>query len=188
MSVAGKDYLTVGEVSDYLKLPEETIYKYARTGKLPGSKIGRHWRFDRERIDSWINLSSNTEVPLSALVIDDEPMVRDLMTAWLKSAGCNVIAVSGGQQGLSLFNKQKFDVVFLDLMMPSLNGVETFRSLHVVAKHTPVVIVTAFFESHLMEKALEIGPLTIIKKPISKEILFSFVEQLRSSSKLSVNI
>lgn len=185
MSEAGKDYLTVGEVSDYLKLPEETIYKYARTGKLPGSKVGRHWRFDRARIDSWINHSSNTEVRLNALVIDDEPMVRDLMTAWLKAVDCNVIAASGGLQGLSLFKEQKFDVVFLDLMMPSLNGVETLKSLRVVAKNTPVVIVTAFFESHLMDKALEIGPLTIIKKPIKKDILHAFIQQLKTSKQIT---
>ena len=47
-------WLTVKEVAEYLKLSTDLIYKFAQDGKMPVSKIGSQWRFDREEIDSWV--------------------------------------------------------------------------------------------------------------------------------------
>ena len=47
--------LTVDEISDYLKIPRSTIYKLVREGKIPAQKIGRHWRFRKEAVDSWLS-------------------------------------------------------------------------------------------------------------------------------------
>lgn len=46
--------LTVDELAAYLKIPKSTIYKLAQEGKIPGQKVGRHWRFRRATIDRWI--------------------------------------------------------------------------------------------------------------------------------------
>ena len=50
--------LTVDELAAYLKVPKSTVYKMAQQGKLPGQKVGRHWRFQRQAIDQWISRSS----------------------------------------------------------------------------------------------------------------------------------
>jgi FixJ family two-component response regulator len=50
--------------------------------------------------------------------------------------------------------------------MPGINGVETFRQLHALKPQLPVVIVTGYPDSDLMQKALEIGPFTMINKPV----------------------
>lgn len=47
--------MTIEELSDYLKIPKSTLYKLAQEGKLPGQKVGRHWRFRKERIDRWLD-------------------------------------------------------------------------------------------------------------------------------------
>jgi excisionase family DNA binding protein len=47
-------WLTVKEVAEYLKLSTDLIYKFAQDGKMPVSKIGNQWRFDREEIDTWV--------------------------------------------------------------------------------------------------------------------------------------
>ncbi len=52
-----KDLLTLGEVSSFLKVPKSTIYKLARERRLPGHKVGKHWRFVREEIESWVQSS-----------------------------------------------------------------------------------------------------------------------------------
>ncbi len=49
-----RDLLTLGEVSSFLKVPKSTIYKLARERRLPGHKVGKHWRFGREEIESWV--------------------------------------------------------------------------------------------------------------------------------------
>jgi excisionase family DNA binding protein len=49
-----QDILTIEELSKYLKVPKSTVYKLCQEGKVPGQKVGRHWRFHKEVIDSWI--------------------------------------------------------------------------------------------------------------------------------------
>lgn len=49
------DIMTVEEVSEYLRVPISSLYKLAQQGKIPASKVGRHWRFRREFIDRYID-------------------------------------------------------------------------------------------------------------------------------------
>ena len=49
------DVLTIEELSAYLKIPESTLYKIVREGKIPSQKVGRHWRFRKEAIDNWLD-------------------------------------------------------------------------------------------------------------------------------------
>jgi excisionase family DNA binding protein len=53
--------MTVAEVSEFLKLGESTIYRLARTNKLPARKVGGVWRFSREALDEWLAHKPATE-------------------------------------------------------------------------------------------------------------------------------
>jgi len=57
--------LTIDALSTYLKIAKSTLYKLAQDGKLPGQKVGRHWRFHKEAIDGWLKQWSDRsrEVP-----------------------------------------------------------------------------------------------------------------------------
>jgi excisionase family DNA binding protein len=46
--------MTIGELARYLKISTSTLYKLCADGKVPGQKVGRHWRFHREAIDAWL--------------------------------------------------------------------------------------------------------------------------------------
>ena len=47
--------LTIRELAEYLKISQSTLYKLAQEGKVPGQKVGRHWRFRKETIDRWLD-------------------------------------------------------------------------------------------------------------------------------------
>jgi len=47
--------LTVDELAGYLRIPKSTLYKLAQEGKVPGQKVGRHWRFRKEAVDRWLD-------------------------------------------------------------------------------------------------------------------------------------
>ncbi len=49
------EILTIEEVAAYLKLKPQTIYRWAHTGKIPGAKLGKEWRFRRSSIEAWID-------------------------------------------------------------------------------------------------------------------------------------
>ena len=47
------DVMTLNEVAEYLRIPRSTTYKLAQEGKLPGQKVGRHWRFHKQAVEVW---------------------------------------------------------------------------------------------------------------------------------------
>ena len=67
-AVFDDEMLTIEELAAYLKLKPQTIYKWAQTGKVPGGKFGKEWRFRRSTIERWIDSQIPT-LPAS----DDEP-------------------------------------------------------------------------------------------------------------------
>ncbi len=48
------DVMTIDQLAEYLQIAKSTLYKLAQEGKVPGQKVGKHWRFHRETIDHWI--------------------------------------------------------------------------------------------------------------------------------------
>jgi excisionase family DNA binding protein len=58
-------WLTIDELADHLKVSKETIYKMAKANKLPSSKIGNQWRFNRQIIDQWLVSQTNFPTPLA---------------------------------------------------------------------------------------------------------------------------
>lgn len=59
------EFWTAEEVSNYLRIPQSTIYKLAQDKVLPGFKVGKHWRFRRETILEWIKLKEENGSSLS---------------------------------------------------------------------------------------------------------------------------
>ena len=47
--------MTIAEVAAYLRIPRGSVYKLAQRGKIPCQKVGRHWRFRREAVDTWLD-------------------------------------------------------------------------------------------------------------------------------------
>ena len=50
--------MTIAELAEYLKVSKSTLYKLVQEGKVPGQKVGRHWRFRKETIDHWLDETS----------------------------------------------------------------------------------------------------------------------------------
>lgn len=50
--------MTISELAEYLKISRSTLYKLAQENRLPGQKVGRHWRFRKETIDQWLDRTS----------------------------------------------------------------------------------------------------------------------------------
>ncbi|MEW6186067.1 MAG: helix-turn-helix domain-containing protein [Thermodesulfobacteriota bacterium] len=55
------DFLKVEEISRWLRIPKSTIYKLCQEGQIPGIKIGRHWRFNRNEINAWFKKKANNK-------------------------------------------------------------------------------------------------------------------------------
>lgn len=54
MPKRNESVMTIDDLSVYLKVPKSTLYKLAQEGKVPGQKVGRHWRFHKVAVDGWL--------------------------------------------------------------------------------------------------------------------------------------
>ena len=108
---------------------------------------------------------------LTALVVDDEESMRSLLATALVDSGWHCTAVESGKLALDRFREQRFDVVFLDLVMPGLNGAETLREIRALDPEAVVVIITGYPDSAIMADALQVGPFAVMKKPFTLDEL-----------------
>ena len=174
------EILTIREVAGYLKLPVSTVYRLAERRDLPGHKVGRQWRFHKSVLDDWFRQHAATSRS-AILVVDNEEAIRELMVTALSSKTRDVLTAGGGDEALEIVKRADIDLVLLDLSMPGMNGVDTFREIHALRPGLPVMIVTAYPDSDLMAKALEIGPFTMISKPVDLAQIQKTVDRIVGS-------
>ena len=155
--------LTTKELAKYLKLRPETVLRKVKSGKIPGLKVGGQFRFDREQIDEW--LSNKVTLKKRILVVDDDKVIRELFRETLEAGGYQVMTAQDGNEALKLVKKWTFDLIFTDLKMPGMDGAETFRQVRQIDISVPIVIITGYALSTLMEKVLEQGPFGVMRKP-----------------------
>ena len=174
-SPGAAEILTIRDVAAYLKLPVSTVYRLAERRELPGHKVGRQWRFHKSILDDWFRQHAAT-VQVNILVVDDEDVTRQFIVSALQTGQRQILTASSGEEALEIAKRSDVDIVLLDLIMPGISGVETFRQLHALKPELPVVIVTGYPDSELMSKALEIGPFTMINKPVDVSHLQKVVD------------
>jgi CheY-like chemotaxis protein len=107
------------------------------------------------------------------LFIDDEEMTLKIGCLMLKALGHKVTPVLSGYDALRLLRAHKFDVVFLDLMMPEIYGLEVLRQIREDKDldALPVIIQTGVMNKDDLKEARGMGAADIITKPYNKEIL-----------------
>ena len=109
------------------------------------------------------------------LVVDDEPMVGQLFIDSLNENRYQVTTTLSSLEALELIGNRYFDLIFLDLFMPELDGAELFRQIRQMYKKIPIVIITGYPDSDMMRSAMEHGPFTLLKKPFTSEEIVSTI-------------
>jgi two-component system response regulator (stage 0 sporulation protein F) len=122
---------------------------------------------------------------IKVLVVDDEADFRELMTIWLKSKGYSVISASNGQIAVQLVKEESPDIVFLDLNMPIMNGIEALKRIREFNKDIPVVIISAYVDERGAKEASAYGISGVFYKGTDFEEGLSLLESaLRTHKKL----
>jgi two-component system, OmpR family, response regulator MtrA len=98
------------------------------------------------------------------LVVEDDPSIREVTTLGLEQAGFEVTSSGDGREGLVQFRQGAFDLVLLDVMLPSLDGFEVLREIRHDSR-TPVVMLTARSDLHDVIVGLELGADDYVTKP-----------------------
>ena len=91
------------------------------------------------------------------LIIDDEASLRQTMARILLRAGFEVTTVGSGKETFAIINEHAFDLVYLDIRMPDINGLEVLKVIHEQYPEMPVVLFTAQPDLHSAVEALRRG-------------------------------
>lgn len=115
--------------------------------------------------------------PARVLLVEDEPLNRAVGAALLDRRGCIVTAVGTGREAVARAAERRFDVVFLDLHLPDIGGIEVIRAIRKggASAHCVLAVVTASSLTEDAEKALTAGADAVIAKPLRWDALPSGV-------------
>jgi DNA-binding NtrC family response regulator len=99
------------------------------------------------------------------LVVDDQAGMRVTMQKILAKNGYEVVLAEDGTQALKAVAAQKIDVIFMDIKMPGLSGVETFLKIKQINPKLPVIMMTAFAVEEEIRRAIQNGAYCVVNKP-----------------------
>ncbi len=118
------------------------------------------------------------------LVIDDSPTILAALGKMLRSAGCVTLEALDAESGVALLRKEQPDLVFLDIILPGMNGFGALRMIRkdALTQHIPVIMISG--NEHATEQfyANRIGADDFMKKPFSRSELFARIESLLDAS------
>lgn len=174
--------MTVRELSDYLRLDRMTIYKMLKEGGIPASRIGHQWRFFQEDIDKWIR-SLRTGPKARVLLITGDATTAILFQDGLSDDSYIPTIASNTDEAVSLVRSGEFDLVMLEL---SNSTVECFRQVRSINERVPVIIFLADGDGNLVQKAMDAGTFTLVKKPATADDLQSIFAALPSARPAAV--
>jgi CheY-like chemotaxis protein len=105
------------------------------------------------------------------LVVDDDPVIRKSFDRVLTGKGYAVITAESGEEALRKLNEEKYDLVYSDIRMPGMNGLEVAEKIKANRPWTPVVIITGYGTDIAEERAKAAGVKSFLHKPLSPAMI-----------------
>jgi len=115
---------------------------------------------------------------INILVADDLRSIRLTLGGILEDEGYNVVTVENGYQAIEAVKKTHFGAIFMDIKMPGINGVQTFREVKRIDPKATVIMMTAYSVEDLVKEALEEGAYAVIYKPFDIDRVVAIIEEL----------
>ena len=100
------------------------------------------------------------------LVIDDEPLVADVIAQALRLEDNEVVVASDGEEGLRIIAQNPPDAVFLDIIMPGMDGIQVLRAIRERHPRLPVILLSGWASQSQIEEARRLGVTDVISKPV----------------------
>ncbi len=120
----------------------------------------------------------------SILIVDDQEGLRLTMAALFEDEGYDVVAVESGYKAVEEVKNKKYDIVFLDIKMPGLNGVDTLREIKKISPEMVVFMMTAYAMDSLIEEAIREGAAAIFYKPFDIEKIINAIKNIDGNTSI----
>jgi two-component system response regulator (stage 0 sporulation protein F) len=115
---------------------------------------------------------------MKILIVDDQPGVRYLLDIVIKEAGHQVYTAQNGREAVEIAKSSHPDLIFMDVRMPLMGGLEALSEIKAIIPETDVIIMTAYGSEETVTRAMEGGALCCIAKPFDVEKIKELLEDL----------
>lgn len=116
------------------------------------------------------------QIDESVLVVDDEPLVCDLLVRFLSLRGYRAFGVKDGREALQIVGDTPPDAILLDMIMPGMAGIDVLRALREKEYPGGIIIMSGSQSEELLEEAWNLGPQEILLKPIDLDRLLTVIQ------------
>ncbi len=118
----------------------------------------------------------------SIIVVDDDTALAEGISDVLDAKGYSVSIANHGFEALDLINNNIYDLALMDIQMPDINGVETYRRIKAVRPQIKVIMMTAYSTENLVHAAIHEGAIGVMYKPVDLDRLIAVIEALIGKS------
>jgi CheY-like chemotaxis protein len=126
------------------------------------------------------------------LIVDDDSAVRSTIKLLLERAGHSVVVAGDGRKALALFKAENFDLIFLDIYMPGMDGIETMRLVHQQQPLIPIIVISGHpivgdlrQGPDFLSMATKLGAVSSLQKPFRPAALLTAVADCLEAARLS---
>ena len=173
------DVIGSQEAAEILQIHEETVRRLAREGQLPAFKVGGGWRFSRDALGEWIKAQGTHAGPPPVLLVDDDEHVQLVVKYALSKTGYPVLTASNGEEALAILEKTVPSVILMDLHMPGgMQGPKAIGEIRRLYGQIPIIVITGYPDSEMMNEALGYGPIGLLSKPVDFVQLMAAVKMV----------
>mgnify|MGYP001245378050 FL=1 len=124
----------------------------------------------------------------SILVVDDEPIMQEILGDFLREEGYSIDIAGSGEEGVELAQKSSYDCAIVDLMMPGIDGIETMQKLREIDTSLPVIMVTAFASVESAVEAMKRGAFEYITKPFKNDEVLVVLQKAIRTRQLELEV
>jgi len=124
----------------------------------------------------------------SILVVDDEPIMQEILGDFLREEGYSIDIAGSGEEGVELAQESSYDCAIVDLMMPGIDGIETMQKLREIDTSLPVIVVTAFASVESAVEAMKQGAFEYITKPFKNDEVLVVLQNAIRTRQLELEV
>jgi two-component system, NtrC family, nitrogen regulation response regulator NtrX len=128
-------------------------------------------------------MMTSEEMQLKVLVVDDEKSICDSLTGVLSDEGHKVRSVSNGKDALLDFKSHRPDLVFLDIWMPGMDGIQTLQGLREIDNQIPIIIMSGHATVETAVKAMRLGAFEVLEKPLELQRILNLLSEASNLAK-----
>jgi len=124
-----------------------------------------------------VQLTEQTK-KLTAMVVEDETVANELLSSTFKNFFSDVTSAFNGKEALALYEQKRPDIVFVDIIMPEMDGIELSRKIREINPNQIVIIISASNDIQKISESIEIGVNSFIQKPIDTKKIIELLESI----------